>query len=334
MRACEAGRRALSLRARPLSEASARILFWAGAAAWLWAASRARRQTAALVSGEPRAGWCGLLKMTVSKAASDQVTRMGASLAFYTLVSMAPLALIAVSVLGLLFGPEAARGIVFEQLRGFLGPQKARALQAVLASARSAAAGTATGAIGFATLLYGASYVVSELQTSLDFIFGLPASKIGWKGTISGQLTSLAFVLATGFLLMLSLFLSTGIALAGKYLPRSGMSETAMHAVTIVVTFCFLSFMFAFIYRVLPRAIMRWKDALVGGLVTAALFEIGNLILGIYLGKSGGASAYGAAGSILALLLWAYYCAQIVYVGAEFADVYANERGYGVVAKA
>jgi len=321
-------RRAIHPKARRLRRPASRLLWTAAAGLSALAAARlGRREVRRL---ERSATLWQLAKAAFAKAGEDQITRLGAALAFYTLFSLAPLLLILVAVVGWVIGPSAASGAVVSQLQGVLGADKARVVQQVLLSARGGAAG---GAAGLAILLFGGSYVVSELQASLNYIFGLPPARIGWAASLRGRLICLLFVLASGFLLLVSLGLNAAIAAAGKYLGPA-VPEAGLHLAGAALMFCFIACMFGLVYRVLPQAVMRWRDAFIGGAVTAGLFEIGNILLALYIGKSGAASPYGAAGGVVALLVWSYYSAQIVYLGAEFTQVYASDRGYGIIPKA
>lgn len=259
------------------------------------------------------------------------MSRLAASLAYYTLFSMAPLVLIMIAVAGVFFGEHTARALVTAQLRGFLGGDKARALQQMLTGVRHPKAGGAAGIIGIVLLFSGALSVVGELQASLNQIFGVhPVAKTFWI-TVRRRLVSLGFVLAVGFLTLVSLALSTGVAAAGKYLgDRVGVPPQLIQAANQGIQFVVISILFAAMFRFLPDARTAWRDLGLGAAFTSLLFILGNFGLAFYLGRAGPASAYGAAGSLVGFLLWTYYCAQIVYFGAEFTRSYADGRGRGV----
>ena len=259
------------------------------------------------------------------------MSRLAASLSYYTLFSMAPLVLILIAVAGVFFGERTARALVTAQLQGFLGPDRARALHQMLAGVRQPAARSAAGAIGLLVLVSGALSVVGELQASLNQIFGVqPVAKTFWI-TIKRRLISLAFVLGMGFLMLVSLALGTGMAAAGKFFgDRLGFPPQLIQAINQGAAFIVIGVLFAGMFRFLPDARIRWPDLALGAAFTSALFTLGNFALAFYLGRAGPSSAYGAAGSLLGFMLWTYYCAQIVYFGAEFTRSYAEARGGGV----
>jgi len=274
-----------------------------------------------------RAEWWGLLKETAAEGSADQITRLGASLAYYTVFSLAPLALIAVSLVGVVFGDKAAQGAVFSDLSHFMGAAQARAVQHLILSARRSPSGSWAGATGVVLLLFGASSVVGELQSALNRIFDVPAERFGWAATLKQRLISLGFVLGVGFLLVVSMAVSTAISAAGRVLGAlAGFSVVLLYAANLSATLAIISLLFALMFRYLPLTRIAWRDAWKGGATTAFLFIAGNLALSLYLGKAGPVSVYGAAGSLLAVLLWSYYCAQIFYLGAEFTHVYARRH--------
>ena len=275
-----------------------------------------------------------ILKQTFSEWMEDQAPTLGAALAYYTVFSLAPLLIISISIAGLVFGKEAAQGQIFDQLRGLLGDESGRAMQVMV---RNAAAEPATGLlatlIGFATLLFGASGVFGQLQTSLNAIWGVqPKAGRGILGIIQDRILSFGFILVVGFLLLVSLFLTAAIALIGH---RFGDMIPGMEAFAQILNSVFslavITLLFATMFKFLPDAKIAWRDVWIGALITAALFTVGKFALGFYLGRSGVASSYGAAGSLIVLLLWVYYSSQIVFFGAEFTQVYANRFGSHVV---
>jgi membrane protein len=275
-----------------------------------------------------------ILKQTFSDWMEDQAPTLGAALAYYTVFSLAPLLIISISIAGLVFGKEAAQGQIFDQLRGLLGDESGRAMQVMV---RSAAAEPATGLlatlIGFATLLFGASGVFGQLQTSLNAIWGVqPKAGRGILGIIQDRILSFGFILVVGFLLLVSLFLTAAIAFIGH---RFGDMIPGMEAFAQILNSVFslavITLLFAMMFKFLPDAKIAWRDVWIGALITAALFTVGKFALGFYLGRSGVASSYGAAGSLIVLLLWVYYSSQIVFFGAEFTQVYANRFGSHVV---
>jgi membrane protein len=274
------------------------------------------------------------LKQTFSEWMEDHAPTLGAALAYYTVFSLAPLLIISISIAGLVFGREAAQGQIFDQLRGLLGDESGRAMQVMV---RNAAAEPATGLvatlIGFATLLFGASGVFGQLQTSLNAIWGVqPKAGRGILGIIQDRILSFGFILVVGFLLLVSLFLTAAIAFIGH---RFGDMIPGMEAFAQILNSVFslavITLLFATMFKFLPDAKIAWRDVWIGALITAALFTVGKFALGFYLGRSGVASSYGAAGSLIVLLLWVYYSSQIVFFGAEFTQVYANRFGSHVV---
>lgn len=277
---------------------------------------------------DPKTFW-GLVKAAVAEWSEDKVPRLGAALAFYSVLSLAPLLLIAIAIAGLVFGAEAARGQLVGQIRELVGPEGALAIEAMLANAPKHGAGVVATAVGLATLLYGASGVFGQLQDALNTIWEVePGTGRGVWGFLKDRFLSFSMVLGTGFLLMVSLVLSTALAAAGKFfggfLP--GWAP-ALQVVDLGVTFGVITLLFAMIYKYLPDAHIAWGDVWLGSVATAALFLVGKFAIGLYLGRSGLGSAYGAAGSFVVLLVWINYSAQILFLGAEFTQVYANHRG-------
>ena len=271
-----------------------------------------------------------VLKQTFSEWIEDQAPTLGAALAYYTVFSLAPLIIIAISIAGLVFGNEAAQGQIFDQLRGLLGDESGRAMQVMV---QNASAKPATGLVatlaGFAMLLFGASGVFGQLQTSLNAIWGVqPKPGRGILGIIRDRILSFGFILVVGFLLLVSLLLTAAIAFVGH---RFGDMVPGMEALAQILNSIFslavITLLFAMIFKFLPDARIAWHDVWIGAFITAALFTLGKFGLGLYLGKSGVASSYGAAGSLIVLLLWVYYSSQIVFFGAEFTQVYANRFG-------
>jgi len=276
-----------------------------------------------------RAIWL-LLKDAVGAWTEDYAPSMGAALAYYTLFSIAPLLLIVIGLAGLIFGGEAARGEIFYQLRGLMGDEGAAAVERLLQAADKPEGGTIATITGFAMLLLGAMTVFGELQNALDRIWRAPARKkaSGWWNLLRSRLLSFGMILGIAFLLMVSLVMSAALSALGKFWgPAVGGWETIAHLVDVGVSFCIVTVLFAMIYKLIPRVRIRWRDVWVGAAVTAALFAVGKLLIGLYLGKSSVASAFGAAGSLVVMMVWVYYSAQIFLLGAEFTWVYAHTFG-------
>ena len=271
-----------------------------------------------------------ILKTAGSEWMEDQAPTLGAALAYYTVFSLAPLLIIAIAIAGLVFGQEAAQGQIFDQLRGLLGEASGKAMQDMVQKAN---AQPATGLIatltGVVMLLFGASGVFGQLQTSLNAIWDVqPKLGRGILGIIQDRILSFGFILVVGFLLLVSLLLTAGIALVAQWFGGMipGM-ETLAQILNFVLSLALITMLFAMIFKFLPDAKIAWHDVWIGAFITAALFTMGKFALGLYLGKSGVDSSYGAAGSLIVLLLWVYYSSQILFFGAEFTQVYANRFG-------
>jgi membrane protein len=275
------------------------------------------------------ATWWALVKTAVSSWVDDYAPSMGAALSYYTVFSLAPLLLIVVSVAGLVFGQDAVRGALFEQLQGLMGEDAAKAVQGLLASVNKPSHGIVATALGIAVLVFGATTVFGELQDALDRIWRAPARKKGglWA-LLRARLLSFGMILGLSFLLMVSLVLGAAIAALGKWWgPAFGGWETLLQIVNLVVGFGLTTAVFAMIYKMMPRVHVQWHDVWLGAVVTALLFTIGKFLIGLYIGKSGVASGFGAAGSLVVVFIWVYYSAQIFLLGAEFTWVYAKTLG-------
>ncbi|QGZ43302.1 YihY/virulence factor BrkB family protein [Pseudoduganella flava] len=253
----------------------------------------------------------------------------GAALAFYTLFSIAPVLVLVIAIAGFFYGKEAAQGELFAQLRGMVGAQGAEAIQLILAGAHNEDEGRIATIVAGALLLFGATSVFAELKTSLDEIWQLPpvTDNTVWD-TIRTRLLSFGLILALGFLLLVSLVVSAALEifqrLWNSYWPNATVILTALnHAISFLV----IATMFGVIFKLLPRITLAWRDVVIGAVGTAVLFMIGKFAIGAYIGNSGVASSFGAAGSTIALLLWVYYSAQIFFLGAEFARQYALQIG-------
>jgi membrane protein len=260
----------------------------------------------------------------------DYAPSMGAALAYYTTFSAAPLLLIVVSVAGLVFGQEAARGEIFNQLRGMIGEEGALAMQGLLQSVNKPAEGAFATLIGVTVLLIGATTVFAELQDSLDRIWRAPVrDRSGglWR-LLRARVLSFGMILGIGFLLMVSLVVSAALSALGRWwAPMFGAWELLLQGVNLLVSFMLITVIFALIYKIMPRVHVAWRDVWVGASVTALLFSIGKSLIGLYIGHSGVTSGFGAAGSLAVILLWVYYSAQIFLLGAEFTWVYAHTLG-------
>jgi membrane protein len=272
-----------------------------------------------------------MIKDTFASWLDDYAPSMGAALSYYTLFSIAPLLLIVISTAGLIFGQDAVRGEIFDQFRGLMGDQGAQAIQTLLASVSKPEAGIAGTIIGTALLVIGATTVLGELQDDFDRIWRAPSKEKKessiWRW-IHTRLLSIGIILGIGFLLVVSLVFSAAMAALGKWwAPRFSDLEAIAMPVNFIFSFALLSAVFAMLYKLMPRVKISWGDVAAGAIVTALLFSVGKLLIGMYIGKSAIGSGFGAAGSLVVLLVWVYYSAQIVLLGAEFTRVYSQTHG-------
>jgi membrane protein len=270
-----------------------------------------------------------LVKATFSSWLDDYAPSMGAALAYYTLFSIAPLLLIVISTAGLVFGEQAVRGEIFDQLRGLMGDEGAQAVQSLLESVSQPEESAAGTIIGTILLLVGATTVFGELQDAFDRIWRAPAKEeAGWWKVLRGRLLSFGIILGIGFLLIVSLVFSAALAALGKWWgPYFPGLEALATAINFVFSFALMTAMFAMLYKFMPRVKTAWKDVWAGAAVTALLFAVGKLLIGLYIGKSAISSGFGAAGSLVVLLVWVYYSAQIFLLGAEFTRIYSHVHG-------
>lgn len=274
-----------------------------------------------------------LLKETFKEWQEDKASRLAAALAYYTAFSIAPLLIIAIAIAAVVFGEEAARGGIEDQLRGLIGQQGAQAVEEMIKNSSKPAEGTIATIISVVFLLFGASGVFGQLQDSLNTIWEVaPKPGRGVMGFIKDRFLSFTMVLSIGFLLLVSLVLSA--VLAGLNNVLGGMMPGLSFLwglLNFLISFGVITLLFALIYRVLPDAKIAWGDVWFGAIITALLFTIGKSLIGLYLGNSSVGSTYGAAGSFVVLLLWVNYSAQILFFGAEFTQVYANKYGSRIV---
>lgn len=255
---------------------------------------------------------------------------LGAALAFYTMFSIAPILVIAMAIAGAVLGSNVAELRVLQEMRALLGDAGATAVQSLLASAQQSERKGFAAAVGIITLLIGATSVFGELQSTLDFIWKSPSRQdsVAWWRILRSRVLSVGLILGVGFLLMVSLLASAALAALGAWL-RSYVVQWAviLPALDITLSLGLTTLLFAMIYKYVPRETIAWGDVWIGGFVTAGLFTVGKLLIGLYLGRSSLSSAYGAAGSIMVLLLWIYYSAQIFLLGAEFTHVFTYAHG-------
>jgi membrane protein len=279
--------------------------------------------------------WWEILRAAWNDFSEDKVTQLGAALAFYSVLSLAPLVVISLAVVGLFFDAHTATDRFLGQMQSVVGAEGAKAIQAMLQSANEPKTGTIAAVLGIITLLFGASGVFGQLQEAMDAIWDVPKKEQSWWKMFQRKFLSFGMVLGTGFMLLVSLVLSSLIAgvsqQMGQWFP--GL-EALTHLGNELATFLVVTLLFAMMFKFLPDTQVAWSDVWVGALLTAALFTVGKLLIGLYLGKSAVGSAYGAAGSLVVLLVWIYYSAQILFFGAEITHAYAERKAKGAGAVA
>jgi membrane protein len=257
----------------------------------------------------------------------DGALSRGAAIAFYAVTSIGPVLLIVVAVAGLFFGEDAAQGALMAKLGQAMGPESAGFLQVAIGSASNHRSGILATLIGLVSLIITASGVFGEMQTALNAIWRTSPEGTTVERIIKARLTSLTLVVSLGFLLLVSLVVGAAVAAVGEALDNiMPFTEALLHLLNFTISLALLAAIFAAIYKILPDRHLQWRDTIVGALVTAFLITIGKMAIGIYIGHSGIASSYGAAGSVLASLLWIYYSAQIFLFGAEFTRAYAEHH--------
>jgi membrane protein len=295
------------------------------------AAGGARRYRKPLTSFR----WCdikALLSESFAEWNRHKGPRLGAALAFYTLLSLTPLLLIAVGIAGLVFGREAAQLQIVWQVQDLVGPAGAQAIKALLEGTRNTTHGILATVLGLLTLLFGASGVLIELRDALNTIWEVPpAKRTGVQNIvdlIKERMFSFALVLAIGFLLLVSLAINASISAFGAFSAQAfPLSEGLLHVADTVLSFLVITGLFAAIYRVMPNARIEWRDVALGAATTSLLFTVGKFLIGLYLGNASFASTYGAAASVVLLIVWVYYSGQIFFLGAEFTKVFADRHG-------
>ena len=270
------------------------------------------------------------LKQVFTEFSEDNILKYSASLAYYTVFSLAPMLIVIISLSGLLFGREAMEGHIYSQMKGLVGADAALQMQDTIKNIHVSGKGFFAGVISVIILLIGATGIFGEVQDSLNKIWGLriQTKKIWWK-LILTRLLSFSLIASIGFIMAVSLILNALIAAFGNYLSRyfSEFSVIFIQITDNVLTFFAITFLFALMFKLLPDAKIKWKDVLIGGLITSIFFTLGKLGIGYYLGRSNLTTLYGAAGSIIIIMVWVYYSAVILYLGAEFTKVYAKLHG-------
>ena len=273
-------------------------------------------------------GWLSLSEKAVNKWFDDRAATMGAAIAYYTVFSLAPMLVMVIAIAGLAFGQQAAEGALFGELAGLIGPESALAVQAMLRSAGGTRSGIFATAVGIGTLIIAATAVLSELQSALNVIWMVPASGgLGVWRFVKSRLLSLTVILVIGFLLLVSLVISTALAAFSNYLDwlLPGLA-TILDIVHLMLSFGLTTVLFAMLFKILPDSSVEWKEVWLGAVIAALLFTLGKHLISLYIGSSNMASTYGAAGALIIVLVWVYYSAQILLLGAEFAKAYSDRR--------
>ena len=272
------------------------------------------------------ARWRKLIQDTVVSWNDHDATTQSAALAFYTMFSLAPLMIVVIALAGMAFGRDEVRAQILSEFQGWMGPDAATFLQGLLRTAAKSPTNKLAGILGILTLVFGASGVFVQLQQSLNRIWGVaPKPGAAFTSLLRKRILSFAVVLGIGFLLVVSLILSTALTAAGDYLERRyQLPVNLLHVGNILVSFVLITLLFALIFRLLPDVHLGWRNVFLGAVVTSLLFGIGKSLIGFYLGRTGAASAYGAAGSLVMILSWVYYSALVFLLGAEFTRVYSS----------
>ncbi len=274
-----------------------------------------------------------ILKASFNEFVLDNVTKLSASLAYYTVFSIGPLLLVIITLAGIFFKENNITAQVYQQMQRLVGTEGADQLKNILDNISQQHNSSLFGIIGVAVLVFGATTVFVEIQTSINYIWSIRAKpKKGWLEFIRNRLLSFSLILGIGFLLIVSLIINTVMdALAGRLQNLLGNANTILlQVLSPVLLFFVISLLFAVIYKVLPDAVIRWKDAFIGAFFTGLLFLLGKFLIEFYLGNSKFGSTYGAAASIIIVLTWVYYTAMILYFGAEFTKAYSLKLGKGI----
>ena len=277
----------------------------------------------------PKGIW-QVLKNAFSGFSDDKVMKLSASLAYYTVFSIGPTIIVIIYVAGLIYGREAVQGTIFDQIKGLVGASAAVQIQDMIKNAALNTEGHFAFVIGIVTLVLGATSVFAEIQDSINQIWNLkPKPKKSWLKMITDRLLSFSVIISLGFILLVSLLLNGVLEILMDRLQARfpNVAVVVIYIVNILITFIIISTLFGVIFKVLPDAVIKWKDVITGSMVTAVLFMLGKFAITFYIGKSDIGGTYGAAGSLVILLLWVYYSSVILYFGAEFTKAYAAKYG-------
>jgi membrane protein len=285
-------------------------------------------EPAMAIKGKLLTAW-DLTKATFNDWIDDNVPRLGASLAYYTLFSLAPMLIVAIAIAGFFFGEEAARGQIVGQLQGLVGVEGGKLIESLLVSVSKPSHGIIATIIGVVTFIVGATSAFVELQSALNTVWEVQTKPgRGVKGLLRDRLLSFGMLLGVGFLLLVSLVLSAALTAVSTFMgSRLPGYVYLAQGLNLVLSIGVVTVLFAMIYKVLPDVKLAWRDVWVGAFATSVLFTLGKYLIGLYLGTSSVGSTYGAAGSVVVLLVWVYYSTQILLLGAEFTQVYAERYG-------
>lgn len=274
-----------------------------------------------------------LLHNTVMGFINDNAFKLSASLSYYTVFALGPLLIIIISLAGIFFGREAVQGKLYSQLNGLVGSQAALQIQEIIRNIQETQASTTGAIVGSIILVIGATGVFTEMQDSINYIWSVKAKpKKSWVKFLSNRLLSFSLVVGIGFVLLVSLIVNALLNLLSERLTEllSNYTVILFNIVNSLIILVVITGLFAVIFKVLPDAIISWKDAMIGAMLTASLFLIGKLLIGYYLGKANLGITYGTAASIIIILVWVYYTSIILYFGAEFTKMYALQHGAGI----
>lgn len=274
-----------------------------------------------------------VLKKSFSGFSDDKVMKLSASLAYYTVFSIGPMIIVIIYVAGLIYGREAVQGTIFGQIQGLVGASAAAQIQEMIKSAALNKEGNFAFIVGIVTLVIGATGVFAEIQDSINQIWNLkPKPKKGWVKMLTDRLLSFSVIISLGFILLVSLLVNGVLEILMDRLQARfpNITVVVVYVLNLLVTFLVISTLFGVIFKVLPDAIIKWKDVVTGSMVTAVLFMMGKFAITYYIGKSNVGGTYGAAGSLVVLLLWVYYSSVILYFGAEFTKAYAAKYGSAI----
>jgi membrane protein len=274
-----------------------------------------------------------VLKESFSNFITNKALRMSAALAYYTVFSIAPMLIVIISLCDIFYGKAAIEGTIYQHIQGFVGQDAALQVEQIIKNATISRGVSWASVIGIAALIFAATGVFAEIQDSINFIWRLKAKpKKGWLKLILDRLLSFSMVVTLGFILLVSLIVNSVLDLAGQQLLKlfPGTELYVAYGINVFITFLTISFLFAIIFKVLPDARIKWRDVIVGSVTTAVLFMLGKFVIGYYLGKTHISTTYGAAGSVVIILLWVYYSAMILYFGACFTHAYAKRTGRNI----